>query len=63
MVVPDDRTSRLASLQSQVRLHQQQRKQVEVDPALTADVRAMLLAYREKIIGWLREHVAAMESG
>jgi hypothetical protein len=62
MVAPDSHPTRLASLQSQIRLHQQQQREVEDDPALTADLRAMLVTYHSAIIRWLQEQVAAMES-
>ena len=60
MFAPDYRPIRLASLQSQVRFHQDQRKQVEVDPALPDDLRATLLAYHGTIIRWLHERVEVM---
>lgn len=50
MVAPDSHPTRLGSFQSQIRFHQQQQREVEDDPALTADLRAMLLTYHGAII-------------
>ena len=58
---PEDgphRNVRLASPQYQLRFHKEQRKIIEVNPAVTDDSWAMLLAYHEKIIHMLKKMVA-----
>ncbi len=57
MFAPDYRPTRLASLQSQVRFHQEHRRQVEADPALPNKLRKMQLAYYHTIIRWLYEQL------
>ncbi len=54
-MIPDDRSRRLAALQQQVAFHQEARRKIQTDPALTADMRAILVDYHDAIIRWLQD--------
>jgi len=57
----EDRATRSASLKWQLRFHHERRKMVETDPELTPDLRAMELAYHDKIIARLQQQVRYLE--
>ncbi len=61
MFAPDYRATRLASLQYQVRFHQEHWKKVEADPALPNKLRKLQLPYHYTIIRWLHEQLEPIE--
>ncbi len=60
--VPEYRPTRLATLQQELRSLQEKRQQVETDPSLDADRRAIEVGYYDGILRWLQGQVTSLES-
>jgi hypothetical protein len=59
--VPEYRPTRLATLQQEIRYLQEKRQQVETDPSLDANRRAIEVGYYNWILRWLQERVARLK--
>jgi hypothetical protein len=58
---PDYRPQQIASLKQQIGFHQQRREDIEADPTIDNDRKAMELTYHDKIIEHLQEQVTSLE--
>ena len=59
---PEYRPTRLAALQQELRYLQEKRQQVQADPSLDANRRAIEVRYYDAIIRRLQEQVTTLES-
>jgi len=59
---PDFRPTRLATLEQELRYLQEKRQQVETDPSLDGDRRAIELGYYDAIIRGLQERMARLKA-